>query len=153
MMNEKKMGCLLQQLRKEQHLSQQELADLLHVSNKTISKWECGHGLPDASLWNAIAQQFHVDLSQFINGELQVKQVDIGKMDHIHFYRCPTCGNVMSSTTKADVSCCGRTLTPLQANYGDAQHALQRQDVEGDTYITFSHPMNKQHYISFAAYV
>lgn len=151
--DEKKVGCLLQQLRKEQGLSQQALADILHVSNKTISKWECNHGIPDASLWDAISQHFHVDLQQLINGELHVKQTDIGKMDRIQFYVCPSCGNVMTSITKANVTCCGRVLSPCIPKHSDSQHAIQAQEVEGDIYITLPHAMCKQHYISFVAYV
>lgn len=41
-MNNEKIGALIAQLRKEKGLTQQELAERLHLSNKNISKWECG---------------------------------------------------------------------------------------------------------------
>lgn len=47
-----KIGHLISQLRKEKKLTQQNLADSLGISNKTISKWECGLGCPDLSLWS-----------------------------------------------------------------------------------------------------
>ena len=37
-----KVGALIRQLRKERHLTQKQLADALHISDKTVSKWECG---------------------------------------------------------------------------------------------------------------
>lgn len=46
-----KTGKLIAQLRKENKFTQQNLADALGISNKTVSKWECGLGFPDASLW------------------------------------------------------------------------------------------------------
>ena len=46
-MDNTKVGQLILQLRKEKGLTQQQLADRLNISNKAISKWECGHGAPD----------------------------------------------------------------------------------------------------------
>lgn len=44
-LNQEKIGQFLSELRKEQGMTQQQLADLIGVSNKTISKWECGGSL------------------------------------------------------------------------------------------------------------
>lgn len=41
-MNQRKTGQFIAELRKEQQLTQQELAERIGVSNKTVSKWECG---------------------------------------------------------------------------------------------------------------
>ena len=46
-MNCEKLGQLILQLRKEKGLTQQEVATQLNISNKTVSKWECGKGAPD----------------------------------------------------------------------------------------------------------
>ena len=46
-MDQEKIGLFIKQLRNEKNLTQQELADKLSVSFKTISKWECGKGLPE----------------------------------------------------------------------------------------------------------
>ena len=42
-----KIGRLILFLRKEKDLTQKQLANMLHVSDKTVSKWECGAGIPE----------------------------------------------------------------------------------------------------------
>lgn len=49
-MDLQKIGIFISEKRKQKNLTQQELADLLHLSNRTISKWECGKGIPDNSI-------------------------------------------------------------------------------------------------------
>lgn len=46
-----KIGNLIAKLRKEKKLTQRNIADALGIQNKTVSKWECGLGCPDLSLW------------------------------------------------------------------------------------------------------
>ncbi|HCR83676.1 MAG TPA: XRE family transcriptional regulator, partial [Lachnospiraceae bacterium] len=46
-----KIGKLIAKLRKEKNLTQRNIADALGIQNKTVSKWECGLGCPDLSLW------------------------------------------------------------------------------------------------------
>ena len=50
-MDVKKTGELLCQLRKEKGMTQKQAAEILQVSDRTVSKWERGAGLPDVSLW------------------------------------------------------------------------------------------------------
>jgi desulfoferrodoxin (superoxide reductase-like protein) len=69
------------------------------------------------------------------------------------FYVCPVCGNVLHSTGNALVSCCGIMLPALEAEEGDAEHPVCLERVEDEYFITVSHDMTKQHYISFLAYV
>lgn len=49
-MDQIKMGAFLKALRKEKHLTQEDLAEELHVSNRTISRWETGTSLPDINM-------------------------------------------------------------------------------------------------------
>ena len=49
-MDQIRIGKFIAQTRKENHLTQRQLADCLSISDKTVSKWECGKGLPEASL-------------------------------------------------------------------------------------------------------
>ena len=49
--------------------------------------------------------------------------------------------------------CCGRKLLPLKAKESDEAHKINIEKIEDDFYITFSHPMTKEHYISFISYV
>ena len=52
-------GALITQLRKEQGLTQKQLAEQLHISDRTISKWERGAGFPDVSLLEPLAEALH----------------------------------------------------------------------------------------------
>ena len=61
------LGKTIAELRKKKNMSQQELADKLNVSNKTISKWECGNGTPDIVSLNGMANIFGVSLDELIN--------------------------------------------------------------------------------------
>ena len=61
------LGSKIHQLRKTNNMSQQNLADKLCVSNKTISKWECGNGSPDIETLNKIASIFHISIDELIN--------------------------------------------------------------------------------------
>ena len=51
------------------------------------------------------------------------------------------------------VSCCGVTLPALEAEETDEEHLLRIEDVEDEHFVTVEHPMTKQHYISFIAYM
>ena len=66
-MEKNDIGLKIQQLRKNSGMSQQKLADKLCVSNKTISKWECGNGVPDIEMINKIAAIFHISVDEIIN--------------------------------------------------------------------------------------
>ena len=66
-------------------------------------------------------------------------------------YVCPVCGNVINSVGEAMVSCCGVTLPVLEAEEPDAVHPMKIERVEDEYYVTVSHEMTKDHYISFIA--
>ncbi len=53
-MNQELTGKFIAQLRKEKNLTQKELADKLGISDKTVSKWETGNGMPDVSLLQSL---------------------------------------------------------------------------------------------------
>ena len=57
------------ELRKQNNLSQKELADKLCVSNKTISKWECGNGTPDIDILNKMSEIFKVTLDELVKDQ------------------------------------------------------------------------------------
>ena len=73
-------------------------------------------------------------------------------MNRIQFFVCPTCGNVLFSTGKADISCCGRKLAMLSAKATE-HHSMNILEIEDDYFITIDHEMTKTHYISFVALV
>lgn len=64
-------GAFVAQLRKEQGLTQKELADKLNVTDKAISKWETGKGFPDVKLLEPLAQALGVSLVELMQGKRQ----------------------------------------------------------------------------------
>ena len=68
-MDQKKIGLFLKELRKEKKMTQEVLAETLNVSNKTVSRWETGHNLPDMSLLVELSEFYEVSIPEMINGE------------------------------------------------------------------------------------
>lgn len=83
-MNQVKFGKFLSLLRNERQLTQEQLAEKLHVSNKTISKWECGNILPDFEMLINISKIFNVSLYELSEcekiPEKSIKKEDILKI-------------------------------------------------------------------------
>lgn len=71
-MDNQQTGKLIQELRKKKGLTQQQLADKLNLSNKTISKWESGSGSPDISNLPPLADVLDVSVDELLRGELRV---------------------------------------------------------------------------------
>lgn len=69
-MDNVKTGKLIAQLRRQQGLTQQQLADQLNLSNKTISKWESGTGSPDISNLPILAGALGVSVDELLKGEI-----------------------------------------------------------------------------------
>lgn len=69
----------LQQLRKQKGLTQEELAEYLHVSRTAVSKWESGRGFPNIESVKAIAKFFNVTLDELLSGE---EILSIAESDH-----------------------------------------------------------------------
>lgn len=75
-MNPKKIGSFLRELRKEQRITQEDLAEKLNVSSRTISRWETGSNMPDISLLIEIADFFDVSIPEIINGERKSEKMN-----------------------------------------------------------------------------
>ena len=148
-----KTGKLISKLRHEKGLTQKDVADRLGICSKTVSKWETGHGFPDVSLICELSKIFNVDISKLLDGEMPATKTQTGNVLKTRFYVCKECGNLLTSMGDADILCCGRKLSKLNANAPDEAHKLNLQKVEDEYYITFSHPMTKEHFISFVSYV
>ena len=150
-MNQYVTGTMIKQLRENKLLTQAELANLLHVSDKTISKWENGKGYPDISLLEPIAKTFGISVAELLSGKA-VSNVNVAaNMMRSHFYVCPVCGNAMHCTGEAMISCHGVQLTPAQAEPADEAHRMEIEIIEDEYFIRIQHDMTKQHYISFVA--
>lgn len=68
-MNQKAIGSYIARKRKEQNLTQEQLAEQLGVSNKTISKWENGKCMPDYSVIQKLCGALHVTIPELMDGE------------------------------------------------------------------------------------
>ena len=152
-MNTYVTGNTIKSLRESRNLTQSELADKIGVSSKTVSKWETAKGLPDISLLQPLAQALGISVIELMNGEHIINQNISANLLRCKFYVCPICGNVIHSTGNTVISCCGITLPPLEAEDGDEDHAISIEHVEDEHFITVHHPMTKQHFISFLAFV
>jgi len=146
------IGLLIRRLRVEKGMTQRELAEIVGISDRAVSKWERGLGCPDISLLTDLAAVLSVGIEVLLNGELSQNRNDGGNMKRAKYYVCPMCGNLLLSTGAASVLCCGRPLeaeTPIKA---DDDEKLRVEQVEDERFITTEHPMTKEHHIAFLAY-
>ncbi len=142
-------GAVIKALREKKMLTQAQLADQLGVSDKTISKWETGRGLPDITLLEPLAGALSVSVPELLSGQTLSNRNRGGNMLRGKFYVCPVCGNVIHATGEAMLSCCGVSLPPLEAEDGDC--GIEK--IEDELFVTLDHPMTREHHISFFAYV
>ncbi len=152
-MDLEKTGVLLSRLRQELGMTQKQVAERLHISDRAVSKWERGKGLPDVSLLPGIAALYGVDAEKILEGNLEEKGVEPGNMKRMKFIRCAYCGNIFWSTGGGEISCCGRRLSPLDAQPMDAMHDVTIEKSDNEYFISFCHEMTKEHYIAFVALV
>ena len=82
-MDAKITGCFIAQLRKELGLTQKELAEKLEVTDKAISRWETGKGLPDTSLLKPLAEIFGVSVGELLSGKRMDDSQIKSQADHI----------------------------------------------------------------------
>jgi len=150
-MNQYVTGAIIKKLREERKMTQAELAILLNVSDKTISKWETGRGYPDITLVEPIARALGISSIELLTGESITNRNRSFNMLKSKFYVCPVCGNVIYTIGESVISCCGITLPPLEAEEADEMHHLNTEIVEDEFYVKVNHEMTKEHYISFIA--
>lgn len=72
-MNQIAIGNFIAKKRKEQNLTQEQLAEKLGVSNKTVSKWECGNCMPDYSIMESLCKELGITISQLLDGKEQAE--------------------------------------------------------------------------------
>lgn len=147
-MDQIKIGRLIRGLRKEKQLTQRQLAEQMHISDKTVSKWERGLGCPDVSLLPALSELLRVDLETLLSGAPERNEASRGDMKKLRFYLCPTCGDLITATANAAISCCGKKLSALCPRKAE-EDALSVELSDHDFFITSEHPMEREHYIAF----
>ena len=146
-------GTTIKNIRETKGMTQAELAEQIGVSDKAVSKWETGKGLPDITLIEPLAKALGVSVMELISGDQIVNKNVSGNMLRSKMYVCPVCGNIITASGDAAISCCGITLPPLVAEECDDAHMIKIEKVEDEHFITIDHEMTKQHYISFIAFV
>lgn len=150
-MNNYVTASTIRKLREKKNMTQEKLADILMVSDKTVSKWETGRGLPDITLLEPLAAALDISVAELITGDCIENSNRSGNMLKTKFYVCPVCGNIINSTGEAVISCCGITLPVLEAENDEG--ILNMEKIEDEYFVTADHEMTKSHYISFMAYV
>lgn len=192
-------GTSIRSLRERAQMTQRQLADQLGITDKAVSKWETGRGLPDITLVEPLAAALGVSVAELLSGEQIVNANRAGNLLRAKFYVCPLCGNVIHATGEASISCCGIALPALEvenavdgkipaaleslavasvhvASEGQAAatsvspdrvadssagaeaaaqsaHLPRVEVADGEVYLATEHPMGKDHFISFMAYV
>lgn len=150
-MNQYVTGSMIKRLREAQKMTQQQLAEKLNVSDKSVSKWETGRGYPDISLLDPLCSALGVSMIELMSGEDVVNTNRSFNILKTKFYVCPICGNIIYSSGETVVSCHGVSLPPLESEEIDQEHALTVERVEDEYYVTVAHAMTKDHFISFIA--
>jgi len=81
-MNAEKTGELIRSIRKEKNITQQQLAEMIHVSDKAVSRWETGRGFPDIGNLEDISESLEVSVAELLRGErfeAQVTKEDVSE--------------------------------------------------------------------------
>ncbi|WP_294526188.1 helix-turn-helix domain-containing protein [uncultured Allofournierella sp.] len=146
-------GATIRKLREAKKLTQAQLAEKLDVSDKAVSKWETGKGLPDITLIEPLAAALGVSLMELLSGDKISNNNRAANMLRTVFYVCPVCGNVIPAAGQAAISCCGISLPQLEPEEMNGEHMVRIEAVEDERFVTLDHSMSKTHFISFIAWV
>lgn len=143
-------GVMIKALREKKQITQAKLAELLSVSDKTVSKWENGKGYPDIKLLEPIATVFDISVVELMAGSVINTNIS-ANMLRSKFYVCPIFGNAIHSMGETVISCHGISLPPLEAELVNEIHDAKVDIVEDEYFVTVDHEMTKNHSISFIA--
>ena len=152
-MDQVKTGMLIRTLRLRHGYTQLGLANAIGVSDKAVSKWERGYGAPDISLLPELSKALAVDMEALLKGDLEEAMKCNDNIKKTRFYICSDCGNLMTSMDDAAIVYCGKKLSSLVPSKVDDAHVLDIERSDGGLFITTSHEMTKDHYISFVAFL
>lgn len=148
-MNAEKTGKLIHDIRVKKGMTQKQLAAAINVTDKAICKWEKGHGCPDITIISELSKALEIDIQSILQGELIINKNIGSNMNRLKFYRCPTCGNLISSIKNVELSCCGNKLFPINAiKSTDEKYRPIINEFDGQYTLSFNHPMTKDDYIS-----
>lgn len=140
----------------------------INVSDKTISKWELGLGLPDISSIESLANILDLNVNEILTGDVSINDNNMANMKKTKFYLCGKCGNIIASTNNVILNCCGQKLTELKDEEVKSDENIEKtvdndgiltkndikvEYIEDDIFVSVDHSMTKSHFITFIAYV
>lgn len=134
-------GNTIKKLREKNQITQKELAEIIKVSDKTVSKWETNKGLPDVGIIEDLAKALRVSVSELLTGDLKINENISGNMKKVQFYVCPICGNIILSVGEGNFSCCGITLPKQESESMDESHLVLVETIDDEYSITMAHPI------------
>lgn len=146
-------GSVIKQLRTDKRMTQRELAEKLNISDKTVSKWETGKGIPDIGIVEELAKVLGVSIAELLTGNITDNANVSANMTKMNYYICPVCGNIITAVGEGNYSCHGITLPKAEVEEDDGIHNIVIEETDGELYVSLEHDMVKNHYISFFAYV
>ena len=114
----------IKSLRERRGLTQRALADAVGVTDKAVSKWESGRGLPDISLVEPLSSALGISVAELLTGDVRQNANRSANLMRSKFYVCPVCGNVIHALGEGSFSCCGVHLVPCEAEEPDDAHAI-----------------------------
>lgn len=95
-MNQEKIGLFIAKCRKEKNMTQEELAEKLGVSNKSISRWENGKTMMDISLFEPLCNELDISIIELLNGE----RINDKKKDKLYTKTLVNYSNKVSNRNK-----------------------------------------------------
>lgn len=75
-MDQKKVGAFLKDLRREKNITQEQLAEAMSVSNRTVSRWETGSNMPDLDVIIELSDYYNVDIKELLDGERKSEKMN-----------------------------------------------------------------------------
>lgn len=83
-MDQKRIGSFISELRKEKNMTQKDLAEKLGVTDRAISKWENGRGMPEVSLMKPLCEALGISINELLSGE-RIEQKDYREKSEFNF--------------------------------------------------------------------
>lgn len=108
-MNQQKIGCFIAQMRKEREMTQRQLAEKIGVSDKAVSRWETGKGLPDTSIMPSLCESLGINVNELLSGERLSDVTYSGKAEENMVYLM----KVSEDKKRNEKVACSRTIMGL----------------------------------------
>ena len=144
-MNSENTGKIIREIRIAKDMKQKDLAEMLGVEAKTISKWETGNGFPDISYIQKLSEILSIDSKVLLDGELTEKEKDTGNMKRMNIYYCRKCSNIAFPTSSITAFCCSEKLEELKPSKPEFRAEAEISD--SDLFIEIEHEMTKENHI------